>query len=128
MAAPSNRRQVLGPPQRGAKLFFGDVSHTGPLHKPAEGADLLAIEATYLEADKQLAKQHGHITATAAARLARNAGVRHLVLHHVSRRYTTQQMLEEAQAIFPATLVASDLDSFSVHKDKPVAIRNLRQR
>jgi ribonuclease Z len=120
---------VLGPPQRGARLFFaGDVSHTGPLHKPAEDADLLAVEATYLEADKQLAKQHGHITAAAAARLARNAGVRQLVLHHVSRRYTTQQMLEEAQAIFPTTLVASDLDSFSVHKDKPVAIRNLRQR
>jgi ribonuclease Z len=120
---------VLGPPQRGAKLFFaGDVSHTGPLHKPAEGADLLVVEATYLEADKQLAKQHGHITATAAARLARNANVRQLVLHHVSRRYTPQQVIEEAQAIFPATLVASDLDSFSVHKDKPVTTRNLRQR
>ena len=60
--------EVLGEPQRGAKLFFaGDVSHTGPLHKIAEGADLLAVEATYLEADKQLARQHGHITASAAA-------------------------------------------------------------
>ena len=121
--------EVLGVPQRGAKLFFvGDVSHTGPLHKGAEGADLLAVEATYLDADKQLAKQHGHITAAAAARLARNAGVRQLVLHHISRRYTTQQVLEEAQAIFPDTVVASDLDSFGVRNEKAVTARNLRQR
>ena len=94
----------------------------------AAGADLLAIEATYLEADKELARQHGHITATAAARLAQNAGVRQLVLHHVSRRYPTQAILAEAQAIFPATAVANDLDVFSVHKDKPVTVRSLRQR
>ena len=59
---------VLGEPQPGAKVcFVGDVSHTGPLHKIVQGADLLAIEATYLDEDKELAKQHGHITAKAAA-------------------------------------------------------------
>lgn len=121
--------EVLGPPQRGAKLFFvGDVSHTGSLYAHAEKADLLVIEATYLEVDKQLARQHGHITAAGAAKLARNAGVRQLVLHHVSRRYTTQQILDEAQAIFPDTWVANDLDCFSVHKDKPVTLRSLRQK
>jgi ribonuclease Z len=79
---------VLGEPQRGAKLcFIGDVSHTGPLHKSVAGADLLAIEATYLDEDKEMARTHGHITAAAAARLARNAGVKQLVLHHVSRRF-----------------------------------------
>lgn len=118
---------VLGPPQRGARLcFVGDVSHTGPLHKIAEGADVLAIEATYLDADKELARQFGHLTATAAARLARNAGVRALVLHHVSRRYRTHEVLAEAQAIFPNTFVANDLDTYEVRKDKPVAARSLR--
>ncbi len=130
---PSGRvvqpEEVLGPPQRGARLFFvGDVSHTAPLQTAAEEADLLVVEATYLEADKSLARQHGHLTAAAAARLARSAGVRQLVLHHVSRRYSTQQVLEEARSIFPATLVAGDLDHFSVHKEKPIVTRNLRQR
>jgi len=120
---------VLGDPQRGARLVFvGDVSHTGPLHEVAAGADLLAVEATYLDVDKDLARQHGHITATAAARLARNAGVRQLVLHHISRRYSTQEVLAEAQAIFPETVVASDLDLFAVHKDKPISVRSLRHR
>lgn len=119
---------VLGEPQRGAKLcFVGDVSHTGPLHKLVEDADLLAIEATYLEEDKELAKQFGHLTASAAARLARNSGVRHLVLHHVSRRYRTQDILAEAQAVFPNTVVASDLDLFEVRKDAAVSSRSLRR-
>lgn len=118
---------VLGAAQPGVKLcFVGDVSHTGPLHKLVEGADLLAIEATYLEADRDMAKHHGHITATAAARLARNAGVRHLVLHHVSRRYRNQDILEEAQAIFPDTSLAYDFDHYQVTRDKPVRISNLR--
>jgi ribonuclease Z len=120
--------EVLGEAQRGAKLcFIGDVSHTGPLHKAVEGADLLAIEATYVDADKELAKQHGHITATAAARLARNAGVKHLVLHHVSRRYRTQDILSEAQAIFPDTSIASDLELYQVRRGKTPLVRDVRQ-
>lgn len=119
--------QVLGAAQRGARLcFVGDVSHTGPLHAVAHEADLLAIEATYLDADKDLAKAHGHITATAAARLARNANARLLVLHHVSRRYRMQEILAEAQAIFPNTVVASDLDLFQVRKGQAVTVRNLQ--
>jgi ribonuclease Z len=119
--------QVLAPPQRGAKLcFIGDVSHTGPLHAEVEGADLLAIEATYLETEKEMARQHGHLTAAMAARLARNAHVKFLVLHHVSRRYQTHEILAEAQAIFPNTVVAADLDHFRASKDKPVAVSSLR--
>ncbi len=119
--------ELLGPPQRGARLcFVGDVSHTGPLHQVAREADLLAVEATYLEADKELARQHGHITAAGAARLARNAGAKALVLHHVSRRYRTAEILAEAQAIFPNTFVAADLDSVEVRKEKPAALKSLR--
>ncbi|OKJ10376.1 ribonuclease Z [Kitasatospora sp. CB01950] len=53
----------------------------------AEGADLLAIEATFLEADAALAEEHGHLTAAQAARVAAEAGVRRLVLTHFSQRY-----------------------------------------
>jgi len=117
---------VLGPPVPGAKLcFVGDVARTGPLHKIVRGADLLAIEATYLEEDRAMARRHGHITAQAAARLARNAGVKMLVLHHVSRRYRTQDILAEAQPIFPNTVVASDLELYRVRKGRPVEVVRL---
>ncbi|MBX2998154.1 MAG: MBL fold metallo-hydrolase [Caldilineaceae bacterium] len=113
--------EVLGEPMRGAKLcFIGDVARTGPLHSVVADADLLAIEATYLDADQEMAKAHGHITAKAAARLAYNANVKHLVLHHLSRRYHTQDVLAEAQTIFPNTTVANDLDHFRVRKNSPV--------
>ena len=113
--------EVLDAPQKGAKLcFVGDVGRTGPLHKIVAGADLLAIEATYLERERELAKRHGHITARAAARLAQKAGVKQLVLHHVSRRYHAKAVLKEAQAVFPDTVVAGDLDLFRVRRGKPV--------
>ena len=112
---------VLGDPQKGAKLcFVGDVSRTGPLHKIVAGADLLAIEATYLEEERELAKGHGHITARAAARLALKSGVKKLVLHHISRRYHAREILDEARAVFPNTEVAGDLDLFRIRRGKPV--------
>lgn len=114
-------QEVLGDPQKGAKLcFVGDVSRTGPLHKIVAGADLLAIEATYLEEERELAKGHGHITARAAARLAQKAGVKQLVLHHISRRYHTRQILDEAREVFSNTVVAGDLDLFRIRRGKPV--------
>ena len=115
-------QDVLGAPQKGAKLcFVGDVGRTGPLHKEVAGADLLAIEATYLERERELAKSHGHITARAAARLAEKAGVKQLVLHHISRRYHARAVLEEAQAVFPNTVIAADLDIFQVRRGRPAA-------
>ncbi|MEU2771567.1 ribonuclease Z [Streptomyces sp. NPDC007162] len=53
----------------------------------AEGCDLLVIESTFLDEDAPLAAEHGHLTAGQAAAVARDAGVRHLVLTHFSQRY-----------------------------------------
>src|SRR5262249_39719611 len=44
----------------------------------ALGADLLVCEATYLDADREQADDHFHMTAAQAAELARAAGVRRL--------------------------------------------------
>ena len=52
------------------------------VHALAEGCDMLVIESTFLDEDEQLAVDHGHLTAGQAARVARDAGVRHLVLTH----------------------------------------------
>lgn len=121
--------QVLGAPETGVKLcFVGDVGRTGGLHKTVANADLLAIESTYGDEDRDIAKSHGHITATAAARLAGKAGVKTLVLHHISRRYHPHKLLDEARAIFPNTYIASDFDSFRVRRDRPVQVSNCRKR
>jgi ribonuclease Z len=54
----------------------------------ADGVDLLVIEATYMDADADLAAAHAHLTAAQAARVAAECGVRRLVLTHFSQRYT----------------------------------------
>ncbi|MFI8274035.1 ribonuclease Z [Streptomyces sp. NPDC085929] len=60
----------------------------------AAGCDMLVIESTFLDEDEALATDHGHLTAGQAAQVARDAGVRHLVLTHFSQRYTDPQEFE----------------------------------
>ena len=106
---------VLGPPRQGACLaHIGDAGQTAGLGEIVRGADLLVIEATYLQREADLARQFGHLTAAQAAELARDAGVHQLVLTHISRRYREADIVEEAQAVFPTAVVARDFDHFRV--------------
>ena len=108
---------VLGPPRPGAHLvFIGDLARTRGLARTVGGADALVVEATYMEQDKELARQYGHLTAAQAARLARDAGVRQLILTHISRRYTGDEILAEARTIFPNVIVANDFDRFEIRR------------
>jgi len=109
--------QVLGPPRKGACLaHVGDAARTDGLEEVVHGADLLVIEATYLERDADMARRFGHLTAMQAATLAKEADVRRLVLTHISRRYRDREVLEEAQAVFPETAIAHDFDRFEVRR------------
>ncbi|MFI1887155.1 MULTISPECIES: ribonuclease Z [Streptomyces] len=75
--------------RRGQRFaFVMDTRLCDGVHALADGCDLLVIESTFLDEDEQLAVDHGHLTAGQAARAARDAGVRHLVLTHFSQRYS----------------------------------------
>ncbi|MFF2525497.1 ribonuclease Z [Streptomyces liangshanensis] len=67
--------------------FVMDTRLCDGVHTLAEGCDMLVIESTFLDEDETLATDHGHLTAGQAGRVARDAGVRHLVLTHFSQRY-----------------------------------------
>jgi ribonuclease Z len=118
---------VLGPLQRGTRLVVvGDTGRTDDLLAEAQGADALVIESTYLDEDAEMAKQYGHLTARMAAQLAQKAGVGRLILTHISRRYREKDVLAEAQAVFPHSVVARDFDQFAVRlaaddAEKPIA-------
>ncbi len=110
---------VLGPEIPGAKLVFvGDTGRTNDLVEISQQADALVIEATYLHTDADMAHKFGHITAVQAAHLALEAQVSQLYLTHLSRRYREQDVLNEAQAIFPNTTVVRDFDRIKVVKEK----------
>jgi ribonuclease Z len=72
------------------------------------------IEATFLERDAALARSRGHLTAAAAAGLARDADVGELLLTHISGRYKTDEILTEAARVFPRVRVAADFDRITV--------------
>ncbi len=110
-------QDVLGPEQPGACLVFvGDAATTRGLRRIARGADALVIEATYRQGELELAREFGHLTARQAAELARDAGVRALILTHLSRRYAERDVLAEAQATFANTFIARDFDRFEISK------------
>ncbi len=108
---------VLGPARRGTRLVHvGDCGKVDNLLEVCHQADALVIEATYLEYEKEMAKKFGHLTATQAASLAKRAGVGHLYLTHISRRYREKDIADEASAVFPDVTVARDFDTFSVRR------------
>ncbi|MFF8943255.1 ribonuclease Z [Streptomyces sp. NPDC014864] len=74
--------------RRGQRFaFVMDTRLCDGVYALADGCDLLVIESTFLDDEEGLAVEHGHLTASQAARVAREAGVRHLVLTHFSQRY-----------------------------------------
>lgn len=68
----------------------------------AQNVDLLVIEATFLETERALAEEAGHLTAAQAARIGADAGARKVLLTHFSQRYPdTAGHLAEARAAAP---------------------------
>ncbi|MEU2492626.1 ribonuclease Z [Streptomyces sp. NPDC007883] len=106
--------------RRGQRFaFVMDTRLCDGARELAEGCDMLVIESTFLDEDVALATDHGHLTAGQAARVARDAGVRHLVLTHFSQRYSEPDEFErQARAAgFEGELsVAQDLVRVPVPK------------
>ena len=110
---------VLGDVRLGTRLaYVGDVGDTSNLVEVVRDADALVIEATYMEEERSMAQAFGHLTARSAAELAKKGGVRRLILNHISRRYRDRDLLQEAQAVFPNTVVARDFDTFTIKKEE----------
>ncbi len=102
--------QVTGPDRRGRKIVYsGDTRTFEEFAKFAEDADLLIHEATFDDSLADKAELDGHSTPSQAATQAKRAGVKRLVLTHVSARYNdVTLLLDQAKGIFPDTMVASD--------------------
>ena len=91
---------------------FAYCSDTMYIPEPADslkGVDLLYHEATFAEADAERAAATGHSTARQAAMLAAAAGAKRLIIGHFSARYDDEKILtEEACAVFPETIAATE--------------------
>jgi ribonuclease Z len=112
---PDGRRvgpeELVGQPRRGRTVVYtGDTRPSLAVVEVARGADLLVHDSTFGEEERERAVETGHSTAAQAAEIAREAGVRRLVLTHISPRYNRDapELLAEAKAVFPESIVARD--------------------
>jgi len=64
-----------------------------------------------------MAKQFSHLTARMGAELAIKAGVKKLILTHISRRYREKDVIAEAQSVFSNTVIARDFDNYQIKKE-----------
>jgi ribonuclease Z len=106
---------VLGPPRPGRRVVLsGDTAPSPTVTEAARGAEVLVHEATFLEEERDRARETAHSTALEAAEIARDADVGLLALTHLSNRYFGHEVVREARTIFPDTVVPKDFDVIDV--------------
>src|SRR5205814_4095679 len=103
--------ELVGPSRPGRRVVLtGDSRPSEGTIAAAIGADVLVHEATFATEEAPRALETGHSTSREAAEVAAKAGVKKLILTHVSARYSrdTTELEREAREIFPATIIARD--------------------
>lgn len=89
--------------------YCSDTIFLPSIVEQIKGVDLLFHEATFADEDAPRAKETYHTTAAQAAEIAREAGVKKLVIGHFSARYDDENiLLEEASAVFANTQLAKE--------------------
>ena len=87
--------------------FCSDTAYNEKAIEQLNGVDLLYHEATFMEEEKDKAKETLHSTAAEAAYIAKAASVKQLAIGHFSARYKDlDPLLQEARNIFPNTSLA----------------------
>ncbi len=110
-----NSELTLPPPPPKSYAYCSDTAYHPDMIPVIKGVDLLYHEATFLEADKNLAEKTKHSTARQAAQIAKDAGVKKLVLGHFSSRYPDETLfIKEASEIFPEVDIAQEGKTFEV--------------
>ena len=104
-----NAELTTDPPPPRAYAFCSDTAYSEAVAEAVRGVDLLYHEATFTEEHRAEADFSFHSTAAQAAEIARQAGVKRLILGHFSGRYSdAAQHLAEARAVFAETQEAEE--------------------
>ncbi|MEL6354742.1 MAG: ribonuclease Z [Cyanobacteria bacterium J06627_28] len=118
-----NGADLCGPKIIGRKLAYcTDTVFCESAIELAEQADVLIHEATFSHQDAGLAYQRMHSTSTMAAQVALAAQAKQLVMTHFSPRYAPGNpvelgdLLNEAKAIFPNTVMAKDFFTMDIER------------
>jgi ribonuclease Z len=122
-----NGSELCGPIEIGRKIAYcTDTVYCDGAVQLAIDADVLIHEATFAHQDSDMAFQRLHSTTTMAAQTAYGAGVHKLIMTHFSPRYAPgnsielKDLLKEARAIFPKTIMAHDFMVYDVPRRREI--------
>ena len=95
------------PPRKYA--YCSDTAFNPEMIPYIEGVDVLYHEATFAENETARAHETFHSTAREAAKIAKAAQAKKLIIGHFSSRYQENDiLLDEAMAVFPHTELANE--------------------
>ena len=112
-----NKSITTDPPKARSYAYCSDTGYYEKIIPVIKDVDILYHESTFAEDRKESAKQKFHSTAKDAARIAKKANVKKLLLGHYSARYKdTSPLLEEAKSVFPNTELSDDGSVFNIEQ------------
>ena len=102
-----NARLTTPPTPPRSYAYCSDTAYDESIVPYIKEVDVLYHEATFTESEMERATKTAHSTARQAAKIARLAEVKKLVIGHFSSRYKElDTLLNEAQEVFPNTELA----------------------
>ncbi|MCJ7460916.1 ribonuclease Z [Streptococcus suis] len=108
----------ISPPRPGKVVtILGDTRKCHASVRLAVNADVLVHEATYGKGDEKIARKHGHSTNMEAAQVAKDAGVKQLLLNHISPRFLSKdisRLRKDASTIFEQVHIVKDLEEIEL--------------
>jgi len=113
-----NHKLTFPPPPTLKYAFCSDTAYFEDIIPIIQNADLLYHESTFLEDKVDLAQKTKHSTALQAAKIAKKASVKKLILGHYSSRYKDIDLfLQEAKTIFENVELSESGKVFSISND-----------
>lgn len=107
-----NEMITIAPRAPYSYAYCSDTAYLSSVAEAVQGVDLLYHETTFGAEMISRANETLHSRSVDAARVATEAEVGHLLIGHYSARYSSramvQELLQEAQAVFPRTIAAED--------------------
>ena len=92
-----------------------DTAPTKNAVKIAKNSDVLIVESTWSKELEKFVMKRKHMTAELAAKMAKQAGAKKLILTHFSQRYKDMKQLEvEAKRIFKNVVLAEDFMQINI--------------
>jgi len=113
-----NGLDYIGPDKKGHIVtILGDTRYNEHAISLAKDADILVHEATFAAGEEKMARNYFHSTANQAGKVAATAGVKKLLITHISARYVGKaagQLELDARKVFENTQIVKDFDSVAI--------------